>query len=90
MNFKPAPFLTPEDLGIDLEEDSEGVTAEEVQGAIETYSLEDFVAKAKEAVLGSPGFEPVFSLKRKGGILYGRLTLGESPTYFKAEWLRKP
>lgn len=90
MKFKPAPFLTPEDLGIDIEVDSEDVTTEEVQGAIETDTLEDFVAKAKEVVLRSQGPEPVFSLKRKGGILYGRLALGENVTYFKAEWLRKP
>jgi hypothetical protein len=89
MKVKTVPLLTPEDLGIELEEDSEGVTSEEVQDAIETKTLEDFVAKAKDVVLRSPEVEPVFSLKRKGGILYGRLILGEVFTYFQVDWLRK-
>jgi hypothetical protein len=92
MTFKPAPFLTPEDLGIDIEVDSEDVTETEFLEAVETDSSGDFVVRAKRMVESLGGGPYSFELKRKGGILYSKMIYndGNNVTFFKVEWLRKP
>lgn len=81
------PFLSLEDLGVELEEDSEDFTQEEAEAATDTESLEDFTKK-----LLSSATSPVTKaeLRRRSGILYSRITLEAGTTLaFKIEWIRK-
>jgi len=89
MKFVPSPFLAPEDLGIDLEEDSPDITSEDVRKAVETSSQEDFVTQVKTIVLRAPTKTPLFKLRRRGGVLFCCVTLGGKKTLFRMEWLRK-
>lgn len=85
---KPAPALTPEDLGIDLEEDSTDVTDEEVSAAVDTDGLQDLSAKIQHFLGGQAPAS--FELRRKAGILYSRVTLGSGQRrLFNIEWIRK-
>lgn len=85
---KPAPILTPEDLGIDLEEDSTDVGDDEVLGAVDTDNLQDMTDKVKDFV--GTQTAPTFELRRKSGILYSRVSLGDGQRrLFNIEWVRK-
>jgi hypothetical protein len=84
------PPLLPEDLGINLEEDSEDVTEGELAAAIETDSLQDFADKARVFAGSRPqGDEIGYALRRKGGILYCRLSCTGATQLFRLEWLRR-
>jgi hypothetical protein len=84
---KPAPVLTPEDLGIDLEEDSADVGDDEVLGALYTAGIDDLTTQVKDFV-GTQA--PSFELRRKSGILYSRVSLEDGQRrLFNVEWMRK-
>jgi hypothetical protein len=84
---KPAPILTPEDLGIDLEDDSADVGDDEVLGALYTDGIDDLTTQVKEFV-GTKA--PTFELRRKSGILYSRVSLEDGQRrLFNIEWMRK-
>lgn len=86
MKFQPA--LVPEDLGIDLDEDSPDLTDEEIAEAIETSSMDEFVRYAKEFVVSAQG-EPHYDRRCKGGIFFCRVLVGSQRRIFRIEWLRK-
>jgi hypothetical protein len=87
--FKPSPQLTPEDLGINLEEDSPDVTDEEVQQAIETDNRADYVRKVVSYVKDIDPKAPVeVGLRRKGGIYFCRVVVCGKSQLFYAEHLR--
>lgn len=84
-----SPILTPEDLGLDLEEDSPDVSEEDVSNAIETDTETDFQGKVvqfitRQSVTGSVSFD----LRRKGGILFCCMKVGDLRQFFRTEWLR--
>jgi hypothetical protein len=83
---KQSPVLTPEDLGIDLEEDSPDVTEEEVAEAIDTDGAEDFAQKVLVLV---GNLVPDFELRRRAGILYSRVLYSGQGRLFRVDWLRK-
>ena len=84
---RPGPVLTPEDLGLELEEDSEDFTEEEAASATDTDSVEDFASKVKDFVSGGV---PQFELRRRAGILYSRVSLQEGASRsFRVDWLRR-
>lgn len=87
MKFQPA--LVPEDLGIDLEEDSPDLTDEEVAEAIETSSMDEFVRSAAEFVKSVEGGEPHYDRRCKAGIFYCRVLVGSHRRIFRVEWLRR-
>jgi hypothetical protein len=84
---KPAPILSPEDLGIDLEEDSTDVGDDEVANATMTDDTQDFTEK----VVGFVGNQtPTFELRRKSGILFSRVSLDDGQRrLFNVEWMRR-
>lgn len=84
-----SPFLAPEDLGIDLEEDSEDVTDEEVAEAVDTDDREAFVKAVTEFIRGVGPHQARVELRRKGGILYCRASVDSQRRLFKVDWLRK-
>lgn len=85
------PFLTPEDLGIDLEEDSTDITDEDVAGATDTDNESDFVQKATAFLVeNNPPSGYGVKMRRKGGILYVQYLVGGVKTLFKTEWMRRP
>jgi hypothetical protein len=84
---KPSPILAPEDLGIDLEEDSSDVTDTEVNLAVDTDDYDDLKSKVA-AFVGAQ--EPTFQIRRKSGILYSRVSLAdEQSRLFNVEWMRR-
>jgi hypothetical protein len=90
MTFKLTPQLTPEDLGLTLEEDSSDVTEEEVQQAVETEGKEDYVRKVVAYVKSIDLDAPVeIGLRRKGGILYCRVVVNGRSQLFYVEHLRR-
>jgi hypothetical protein len=84
--FQPA--LVPEDLGIDLEEDSPDLTDEEVAGAVETNSMDDFVRLAADFVKEIGSGEPHYERRIKSGIFYCRIMVGTHHRIFRIEWVR--
>jgi len=86
---KPAPFLQPEDLGIDLEEDSPDLTDEEVSQAIETDSMDDFVRRASDFVKECLPVEPRYERRIRSGILFCRILVGDHQRIFRTEWMRR-
>ena len=67
------PFLTPEDLGLELEEDSQDFTEEEARSSVEASSRLDY----QQLILdfASRTYGPIrFELKRKAGKNYSRIT----------------
>lgn len=92
--MKPQPFLVPEDLGIDLEEDSENFTEQEAALAVETESQDDFVAKSVAYIKECENAMPSYELLRRAGILYCRLygygaANAERFELFRLPWLRR-
>lgn len=87
MNRPFQPFMTPEDLGIDLEEDSPDLTEEETALAVETKSQDDFVEQAKAFIVSGTGTVR-FEQRRRAGILYCRVNVGSQHRLFQVEWLR--
>ncbi len=84
---KSNPAITPEDLGLELEEDSEDLTEVEVEGAIDTESESDFANKVVNFVSGGV---PKFELRRRAGILYSRVSIqGGTSRTFRIDWLRR-
>lgn len=81
------PFLTPQDLNIDLEEDSTDFTEAEASSSIETTSLEDFQTHLKVVQGFSSGWKEA-QLRRRQKILYCRLLGGGEDVVFKVDWLR--
>lgn len=86
--MKIQPALVPEDLGIDLEEDSPDLTDEEVTEAVETSSMDDFVRQAADFIkrVGEP---PHYDRRIKAGILYCRILVGGQRMVFRTDWLRR-
>ena len=82
------PHLTPEDLGIDLESDSEGFSLESL--SVEpTSSAEELIVKVEEFI-GNFGGSIHYAMKRKGGSIYTLITLGEGPSRaFLMDWIRR-
>lgn len=87
MSFE-AVGLAPEDLGLTVEEDSSDVTDEEIAAAIETEDIQDFTSKCGEFVR-LQGALPSYTLRRKGGILYCRVSVNKVQRTFQIEWLRR-
>jgi hypothetical protein len=87
MIVKVQPALVPEDLGIDLEEDSLDVTDEEVTEAIETSSMDDFVRQASDFIK-QVGEQPHYERRIKAGILYCRILVGGQRKVIRTDWLR--
>lgn len=85
------PFLMPEDLGIDLEEDSEDFTDLEAGTAMETASMEDFVAKMMVFLRTLPEASPKYELRRRAGILYCRVLVEgtDANRVFRLPWLQR-
>jgi hypothetical protein len=83
---KPSPILAPEDLGIDLEEDSSDVTDDEVSLAVDTDDYDDLRSKVIDFVDSQA---PTFQIRRKSGVLYSRVSAGEQSRLFNVEWIRK-
>ena len=86
--MKFQPFLTADDLGIDLEEDSVDVSDEEVAQAIDTEGEPEFSTKVVEFTRKHEG-SPSFDLRRKGGILFCRVSVAAERQLFRMEWLRR-
>lgn len=86
--MKFQPFLTTDDLGIDLEEDSTDVSDEEVALALDTDTESDFSAKVIEFTRKHEGSSS-FDLRRKGGILFCRVSIAAERQLFRMEWLRR-
>lgn len=90
MRFGPSPVLTPEDLGIVLEEDSSDLTAEEAAGAVDTSSAEDLSTKVSEFVREAGSGVIHHELRRRAGILFSRIRYEDGPSrLFQVEWLRR-
>lgn len=89
--FPKAPALSFEDLGIDLEEDSEDLTEQEVETAIDTDNAGDFSAKVMGFIDDNHGRGvPIHELRRRAGILFSRTRFEEGPSLvLRIEWLRK-
>lgn len=90
-SFRPSPALVPEDLGVSLDEDSEGFTDEAT--AVETDSQEEFaqLAAALVAEVVQPSVR--YTLLRKAGILYCRVRVvgpsGVRTRLYRTAWLRR-
>ncbi len=84
--------MTAEDLGIDLEEDSENFTQEEADKAEETLTQDEFVSKAGIFLRGYPGKQPHYELRRRAGILYCRVLVegADASCVYQLPWLRTP
>lgn len=87
-------FLSPEALGLDLEEDSPDITTEEMSAVTLTEGGDDFVKKAKEfvATYKNP-LKVTYDLRTRGGILFCRVVVLQNDTnpvsrMFEVEWLR--
>jgi len=83
--------VTPEDLGIDLEADAEDFTAEEAEAALDTSTLDDFVAKVRELLQNTPGGVR-YEQRRRAGILYCRVYVGiedSTCSVFRTSWLQR-
>lgn len=88
MSMKPRPYLLPEDLGIDLEEDSQDFTEEQATSAIETETADEFVHLVSEFVKEVGGGTPRYELKRRAGVLYSCVSVGDRRRTFRARWLK--
>jgi len=88
---KPEPAITPEDLGVDLEEDSEDFTEEERTLAVDTLNAEDFAAKLLQATKEANSIGvPKHELRRRAGILFSRVTFENGvKAVFRIDWLRR-
>jgi len=89
MKHTPSVPLTPEDLGLNLEEDSAGVEDLDLSTVIETVDLDDLRAKIRVKVSALSPSRISNQLKRKGGILYCKVTCDENVSFFSIDWLRK-
>jgi hypothetical protein len=80
--------LTPEELGLDLEEDSEDITDEDVEEATDTDDVEDFTRKALSFSRLESNIHA--KIRRKSGVLY---TIFENEIgnrlVLRTEWFRK-
>lgn len=81
---------TLEELGVDLEEDSEDFTSEEASSSIETESSKDFADQVVGHLLSLDQAKPTYELRRRAGILYCRLLIERAETrVFKLLWLQR-
>lgn len=86
---KFASLPTPAELGLNLEEDSPDFSEQEAGAALRTESEEDFAQKAASFLVeGAPKAQPKYTLRRKSGILYCRVSMGETSRLFQMNWLR--
>lgn len=80
---------SPEDLGLNLEEDSPDLSEQEAESALGTEDEEDFAKKVTLFLTeGASKTQPKYLLRRKSGILYCRVSRGETSRLFQMHWLR--
>lgn len=88
--LRPGPALVPADLGLDLDQDSEGFNDEAT--AVETESQDDFARKAAALVAEVTQPAVTYTLLRKAGILYCRVHVvgpsGVRTQLYQMPWLR--
>jgi hypothetical protein len=89
------PFLTPEDLGIKLDEDSEDVSDLDFEQAVFTESIEEFskllsllIEQSKEEPFIVERYFPKYALRRKCGVLLCRVAVGSRTQLFRIDWLQ--
>jgi len=82
--------VTLNDLGVTLEEDSPDVTEVEVAEAAHTENMRDFIQQVNTFLGGVNTFStsPRMELRRKGGVLFSRVSVGTQRRLFQVEWLR--
>jgi len=85
--MKLQPALVPEDLGINIDEDSPDLTDDEVSTAVATSSMDDFVKQASDFVK-EVGGKPHYDRRIKAGILYCRILVEGQQRVFRTDWLR--
>ena len=78
-------MLTPEDIGIDLEEDSPDMTPERAATATATDSEEDLQAKIN-AALTKDDTSVRFGLRRLAGIHYCLMDTNQGQHIFALPW----
>lgn len=98
------PFLTPEDLGIKLDEDSEDVSDLDFEQAVFTESIEEFskllslfIEQSKDEPFtvvelhsrwNDCLYTPKYALRRKCGVLLCRVAVGPRTQLFRIDWLQ--
>ena len=87
--IKTQPALVPEDLGIDLDEDSSDFTEEEAKSAAETSSTDDFVMGAAAFIKQAGSGEPHYERRVRAGIFYCRILVAGQKRVFRTDWLRR-
>jgi hypothetical protein len=89
----PKPFLTLNDLGVELEGDSGDLLDEEVLSAVDTEDTSDFETQLTAYLLEereSSNFEkPHYDRRVRTGIYYCRVSLGTTKKIFRLPWMRK-
>lgn len=87
------PFLTPEDLGIKLDEDSEDVSDLDFEQAVLTESIEEFSKLLSLFLMQAraqcpQGLNPKYELRRKSGVLLCRVRISTHSQLFRVNWLQ--
>lgn len=85
---EPSALPSAEELGVDLNGDSEDLTAEDVTLAVVTQDVSEFAGKLVVFFEEHPG-TPQYDLRRRCGILYCRVTVETASRLFQTSWLRK-
>jgi hypothetical protein len=84
------PLLSLNDIGIELDKDSDDLSTKEIESALDTEDLNDFVSKVKEIVSLDTDSQVSSSLRRKEGTYYCKIINGTEKTLLRMNWLKSP